>query len=217
MSVLLAPNSTVLLASQTYLEFYRIRTKALPCKHRQSVMEDIASTLNALIHPAGAKPILIQRNAECLSTAIIDCVDDGYVELVGVLSQMVSTGHAGSSSSNDEHSLSLILGGSIFRVRLGHGGQEWFVGRACHSVFREDEGHTTAVEARLKARGSTESLGEEEPWPLLRNASSYEVPAVFDARVEERHRFQVWLCGSRSPRPDPRRSEMRFDQRDHCI
>ena len=67
---------------------------ALAREHGHRVMEDVASTLHALIQPARTMLILLDRYRERLPPAIVDRVNDGDVEFIGVFCQMMGAGHA---------------------------------------------------------------------------------------------------------------------------
>ncbi len=97
-----------------------------------SVMEDGGAALHALVEPRRAVALLVQRNRERLTTAVVDSFDERYVELFRMLRQVVRRGHTGviltysnpreppveitiinnlpsCTGANDKHPLSAIL------------------------------------------------------------------------------------------------------------
>jgi hypothetical protein len=66
----------------------------LPCEHCQGVVKDVASTLNALIQPCSSMALFVDWDGKRLSPAVIYSVDKSNVEFLGMLRQVVSTGHA---------------------------------------------------------------------------------------------------------------------------
>lgn len=69
-------------------------TKAQYGDSLQSVMIDVASTLNTLIHPFCSIFLLVNRYAEGLSATIILRLDQGNIESVWVHRQLVGARHA---------------------------------------------------------------------------------------------------------------------------
>ena len=65
-----------------------------PREHSHRVVEDIASSLHALIQPACAVFLLVNWYRERLASAVVDGIDDSHVEFVGVFCQVMGTGHA---------------------------------------------------------------------------------------------------------------------------
>ena len=63
----------------------------LPCEHGHGMVENVASTLHTLIQPCRPMFLLIKRNRESLTTTVIYRIDNGNVEFVGVLRQVVRT------------------------------------------------------------------------------------------------------------------------------
>jgi hypothetical protein len=58
------------------------------------MVEDIASTLYALVQPTRSILLLVQWYCEGLTTAIVDGIDHGNVKFVLVFSKVVRTRHA---------------------------------------------------------------------------------------------------------------------------
>tara|TARA_R110002003_G_scaffold207_1_gene15956 strand:+ start:21863 stop:22051 length:189 start_codon:yes stop_codon:yes gene_type:complete len=58
------------------------------------MVENVASTLNALIQPCSSMALFVDWDGKRLSTAIIYSVDKSNVEFLGMLRQVVSTGHS---------------------------------------------------------------------------------------------------------------------------
>ena len=75
----------------SHLKLDRIRVEALPSEHSHSMMEDITPTLDPLIHPTRTILLLIKRYRESLATTVIHRIDEGDIESVRVLRQMVRT------------------------------------------------------------------------------------------------------------------------------
>ncbi len=67
---------------------------ALSREHGHTVVEDVASSLHALIQPARSMGIFIDGYGESLTTTVVDGIDQGDVELIRMLREMVGTGHA---------------------------------------------------------------------------------------------------------------------------
>ena len=63
-------------------------------EHRHGMMEDVATTLNALVQPTGSVLLFVNRDRECLSTTIVDGINDGHIELLWMLGQVLGTGHS---------------------------------------------------------------------------------------------------------------------------
>ena len=63
-------------------------------EHRHGMMEDVATTLNALVQPTGSMLFFVNRDGECLSTAIVHGIDDGHIEFVRMLGEVLSAGHS---------------------------------------------------------------------------------------------------------------------------
>lgn len=63
-------------------------------KHGQSMVEDITPTLHPLVQPLRAMPLFIQINGKRLSATVVNCVNEGNVEVVRVLREVVCAGHA---------------------------------------------------------------------------------------------------------------------------
>jgi hypothetical protein len=63
-------------------------------EHGHSVVEDITSTLHTLIQPTGSMSFFVDWNRKGLATTVIHGVNKCDIELVRVLSEMVSTTHA---------------------------------------------------------------------------------------------------------------------------
>jgi len=75
----------------------------LPSKHSHCVVEYVAATLHTLIQPAGSMSLLVKGNRESLATTIVLRVDEGYVELIGMVGKVVSAGHACNIVSTVSH------------------------------------------------------------------------------------------------------------------
>ena len=58
---------------------------SLPGKHGQGVVKDEAASLNTLIEPAGSVAFLVDRNSESLATTVVDRIDHGDIEFLGML------------------------------------------------------------------------------------------------------------------------------------
>jgi hypothetical protein len=67
---------------------------ALSREHCHRVMKDVAATLHTLVEPTGLVLLSIYWNRECLATAIVLGVNDCDIKFLGVLRQMMSTGHS---------------------------------------------------------------------------------------------------------------------------
>jgi hypothetical protein len=67
---------------------------ALAREHGHCVVEDVASALNALVQPRSSMSLLIDWNRKGLTSAVINCINDGDVEFIRVLRQMMSTRHS---------------------------------------------------------------------------------------------------------------------------
>jgi hypothetical protein len=82
---------------------------ALAREHSHSVVENIAATLNTLIQPGSSMTLLVDWNRESLTSAVVYCIDYGYVEFLRMLRQMVSTRHSCSASARSSESPSKKL------------------------------------------------------------------------------------------------------------
>jgi len=56
-------------------------------------MEDVAATLNTLVQPTSTSLFLVDGDRVCLTTAIVDGVNKGDIELVRVLRKVVRAAH----------------------------------------------------------------------------------------------------------------------------
>ena len=79
----------------------------LSCEHGHGMVEDIAATLDTLVKPACSIPVLLDGDRECLATTVVHSVDECYLEFLGVLREVICTGHARGTGSNDENLLGL--------------------------------------------------------------------------------------------------------------
>jgi hypothetical protein len=77
-----------------YLQFDGVCVITLPCKHGHGVMEYGASTLYALIQPACSILLLVDWDGEGLTATVVYAIDQGHVEFVWVLGEVVGAGHA---------------------------------------------------------------------------------------------------------------------------
>lgn len=73
------------------MEIDGVGSMALPCEHSHGVMENIASTLDALVEPAGSMALFVDCDRERLSSAVVDSIDECNVELVRVFSEVMGT------------------------------------------------------------------------------------------------------------------------------
>lgn len=71
------------------------------------MMKNVAAPLNTLIQPASPMLLLVNRNTEGLSTAIIDSINERDVKVVGVIGKVVRTRHACRAGSNNQYTLLL--------------------------------------------------------------------------------------------------------------
>ena len=63
-------------------------------EHRHGMMKDVATTLDALVQPTSSMLFFVNRDGECLSTTIIHGIDDGDIEFVWMLGEMLGAGHS---------------------------------------------------------------------------------------------------------------------------
>lgn len=68
--------------------------KPHPRKHSHTMMINKTPTLNPLIEPPSSKSLFINRNRECLAAAAVSRVNERNVEFIGMLGEVVCTGHA---------------------------------------------------------------------------------------------------------------------------
>ena len=80
--------------AKRHLKLDWVRMVPLPSKHRQSMMEDVAAALHALVQPACPMLVLVDGDGEGLSTAVAFSIDERNVEFIGVLGKMMGAGHA---------------------------------------------------------------------------------------------------------------------------
>jgi len=73
------------------MEIDGVSSMALPSEHSHGVVENIASTLNTLVEPAGSMALFVDWDRERLSSAVVDRIDECNVELVRVLSEVMGT------------------------------------------------------------------------------------------------------------------------------
>jgi len=65
--------------------------------------------LHTLVEERRAVLLLVDRDRERLTTAVVLRLDDGHVEPVGVVRQLLGASHAGGAGSHDEDPLLGLL------------------------------------------------------------------------------------------------------------
>lgn len=103
----IGPESIVL--AKRDVEIDRVSVETLSSEHGQGVMKDVTSTLNTLVEPTGAMPLLVNGHREGLTATVIHGLDQSDVEFVGMLGEMVSGGHSGGTGTNDKDLFAAIL------------------------------------------------------------------------------------------------------------
>lgn len=101
-----------------------VRVKSLPGEHGQCVVKDVRAALDALIAPGSTVAITVDGYRESLAAAVVHGVNEGNVELVRMLSQMVGSRHANSAGTDDEDRLATIPGLVSLIIRHWHFGTE---------------------------------------------------------------------------------------------
>lgn len=109
--------------------YLRLSFESLLFEHAESVVVDVRATtvtvlvnlepfdqstvcspLNTLVHPRTTVPLLIDRDTEGLTTAIVLSIDERDIISLGVLRELLGTGHSCRSGSNNEDPFPGLLG-----------------------------------------------------------------------------------------------------------
>lgn len=88
----------------------RATTMMMLANPKPSDLSPVCSPLNTLIHPRTTVPLLIDGNTEGLTTAIVLSIDERDIISLGVLRELLGTGHSCRSGSDNEDPFPGLLG-----------------------------------------------------------------------------------------------------------
>lgn len=100
------------------------------------------TSLDTVVHPAGPKLVLIQRNRRGLTSTAVSPFEYGDLESVGMLCQRGGAGHACCAGANDHH---MFLACFLW----GHVGSVQCIGREEHSMQFVKNGHGDRVKRAM--------------------------------------------------------------------